>query len=182
MRRILRPVLVVLAIIFLIEAWLWDRLQPVVAAIVARIPLESVKRWLAETIHTLPPPLALLVFLVPVLILFPLKLLAVWLLAHGAFVSAAGVFIVGKLAGVGVTAFVFDAARDRLLQMGWFHALYDTVMAWRDYAHALIDPIRRRIEAQMRLLLPAQSRRAIGLWKRVRRLRRRMHADEAMRG
>ena len=43
MRRVLRPVLVFLAIIFLIEAWLWDRLEPVVARIVAIIPLTRLK-------------------------------------------------------------------------------------------------------------------------------------------
>jgi hypothetical protein len=179
----LRPVLVVLAIIFLIEAWLWDRLEPVVAWVVARIPLARFKRWLSAAISGLPPSLTLLVFLIPPIALFPLKLLALWLIARGALASAAGVFLLGKLAGVGITAFVFDATRDKLLMMPWFRYVYDHVMAWRDWAHALVDPIKRRIKLRMRLLLPAQSRRAFGLWKRIRRIRRRMHLppDEPLR-
>jgi hypothetical protein len=43
MRRVLRPALVCIAIVFLIEAWLWDRLEPVVAAIVEVIPLKRLK-------------------------------------------------------------------------------------------------------------------------------------------
>ena len=48
MRRVLRPALVCIAIVFLIEAWLWDRLEPVVAAIVEVIPLKRLKEVLAR--------------------------------------------------------------------------------------------------------------------------------------
>ena len=37
MRRLLQPFWVLLAVIFLIEAWLWDHLEPIVARIVALI-------------------------------------------------------------------------------------------------------------------------------------------------
>lgn len=39
LRRLAQPFWVLLAIIFLIEAWLWDHLEPVVEKIVAWIPL-----------------------------------------------------------------------------------------------------------------------------------------------
>ena len=39
LRRLLQPLWVLLAIIFLIEAWLWDHLEPIVARVVAAIPL-----------------------------------------------------------------------------------------------------------------------------------------------
>ena len=84
MRRLTRPLLVLLAIVFLIEAWLWRHLQPIVAWIVARIPLRAVKAWLAGTIRKLPPAATLVVFVVPVVLLFPLKLLGLWLLAQQA--------------------------------------------------------------------------------------------------
>ena len=51
MRRLLQPVWVLLAIIFLIEAWLWDHLEPVVAWFVALIPLRVFKHWLAERVE-----------------------------------------------------------------------------------------------------------------------------------
>ncbi len=31
MRKLMRPILILLAIIFPIEAWLWDKLEPIVA-------------------------------------------------------------------------------------------------------------------------------------------------------
>ena len=82
LRRLLQPVWVLLAVIFLIEAWLWDHLEPIVARVVARIPLRAFKQWLAERVDTLSPAMTLIVFIVPVIPLFPLKLVGLWLLAH----------------------------------------------------------------------------------------------------
>ena len=82
MRRLLQPFWVLLAVIFLIEAWLWDHLEPIVERIVARIPFRAFKQWLAERIDTLSPAMTLIVFAVPVIPLFPLKLVGLWLLAH----------------------------------------------------------------------------------------------------
>lgn len=82
MRRLFKPLWVLLAVIFLIEAWLWDHLEPVVERVVARISLRAFKHWLAEKIAALSPALTLIVFVVPAILLFPLKLLALWLLTH----------------------------------------------------------------------------------------------------
>ena len=48
LRRLLQPFWVLLAIIFLIEAWLWDHLEPIVARVVALIPLRAFKQWLSD--------------------------------------------------------------------------------------------------------------------------------------
>ena len=74
MRRLLQPLWILLAIIFLIEAWLWDHLEPLVARAVASIPLRAFKQWLAGRVDTLSPPMTLIVFVVPIISLFPLKL------------------------------------------------------------------------------------------------------------
>ena len=145
MRRLLQPVWVLLAVIFLIEAWLWDHLEPVVARVVALIPLRAFKAWLAERVDTLSPAMTLIVFLVPVIPLFPLKLIGLWLLTHEYWVAAFFTIVIGKFVGVGVTAFIFDVTRTKLLQMQWFKKLYEFVMALRARATALVEPIKVRI-------------------------------------
>jgi hypothetical protein len=150
MRRLLQPLLVLLAVIFLIEAWLWDHLEPVVAWFVARIPLRAFKEWLAERVDTLSPAMTLIVFIVPVIPLFPLKLVGLWLLAHEYWISAILTIIFAKFLGVGVAAFIFDVTRDKLLEMDWFERLYEFVMELRARAHALVDPIKLRIKAALR--------------------------------
>ena len=146
LRRLLQPVWVLLAIIFLIEAWLWDHLEPIVARVVAVIPLAEFKQWLADRVDALSPATTLVVFAVPIIPLFPLKLVGIWLLAHEYWMSAVFTLLFAKLVGVGVTAFVFDVTRDKLLEMAWFEKLYEYVLMLRAKAAELVDPIKQRIK------------------------------------
>ena len=146
LRRLLQPVWVLLAIIFLIEAWLWDHLEPIVARVVAAIPLAQFKQWLTERVDALSPAMTLIVFVVPIIPLFPLKLVGLWLLANRYWFSAAFMILFAKLLGVGVTAFIFDVTRDKLLEMAWFEKLYEYVLMLRAKAAELVDPIKQRIK------------------------------------
>jgi hypothetical protein len=150
MRRLLQPVWVLLAIIFLIEAWLWDHLEPIVAWFVALIPLRTFKQWLADRVDTLSPAMTLIVFIVPVIPLFPLKLVGLWLLTHEYWLSAAFTILFAKFVGVGVAAFIFDVTRDKLLEMQWFETLYEFVIGLRSKARALVAPIKQRIREVLR--------------------------------
>ena len=55
--------------------------------------------------------MTLIVFAVPVIPLFPLKLVGLWLLANEYWLSAVVVIVFAKFVGVGVTAFIFDVTR-----------------------------------------------------------------------
>src|SRR5580692_4313443 len=145
LRRLLQPIWVLLAVIFLIEAWLWDHLEPIVAWVVAKLPLRAFKHWLAERVDTLSPAMTLVVFIVPVIPLFPLKLVGFWLLTHEYWMSAIATILFAKLLGVGVAAFVFDVTRPKLLEMSWFEKLYDFIIALRAKAKELVDPVKARI-------------------------------------
>jgi hypothetical protein len=169
MRRLLQPLWVLLAVIFLIEAWLWDHLEPVVAWVVALIPLRAFKQWLAERVDTLSPAMTLIVFIVPIIPLFPLKLAGLWLLTHEYWLSAILTILFAKFLGVGVTAFIFDVTRPKLLEMGWFEKLYDFIIALRAKANALVDPIRLRIRQAARGSRDGWSARSLRLIQRFRK-------------
>lgn len=55
MRRLLRPFLILLALVFLFEAWLWDHLAPIVRSVVARIPWAAFRAQVAAAIQRLLP-------------------------------------------------------------------------------------------------------------------------------
>jgi hypothetical protein len=169
MRRLLQPLWVLLAIIFLIEAWLWDHLEPVVERVVERIPLRAFKHWLAEQIDALSPAMTLIVFIVPVIPLFPLKLFGLWLLTHEYWLSAITTIVAAKFLGVGVTAFIFDVTRPKLLEMEWFEKLYEFVLMLRAKAAALVDPIKRRIREMLRGDGEGWSARTLRLIQRFRK-------------
>ena len=169
MRRITRPFLILLAIVFLIEAWLWRHLEPIVERVVAWLPLRAIKARLAGMIRKLPPAATLVVFVVPVAALSPLKVLGLWLLGHKYWIAATGVLVFAKLVGLAVTAFVFEVTRPKLLQLRWFRWLYEHVLVWLDCAHRLVAPIRQRIRRLLRILRGKQTGRALRLLWRIRR-------------
>ncbi len=175
MRKILRPVLVFLAIIFLIEAWLWDKLEPIVARIVSVIPWVRLKAAFARLAQDLPPSGTLLLFLVPQTILIPVKIVEIWFFMNGQWVEGLAALLFAKLFFVGTTAFVFDVTRDKLMQLDWFRGLYDYIVWLRMQASALVAPIKRRIRRRLRILMPGKSGRAFRLMMKIRR---RMHLAE----
>ena len=169
LRRLLQPVWVLLAIIFLIEAWLWDHLEPIVARIVALIPLRAFKQWLSERVDALSPAMTLIVFAVPVIPLFPLKLVGLWLLAHEYWLAAGIVIVLGKFVGVGVTAFIFDVTRAKLLEMAWFRKIYHFILVLRARAAALVNPVKQRIREILRGDGNGWSSRTLRLIQRFRK-------------
>jgi len=169
LRRLLQPVWVLLAIIFLIEAWLWDQCEPIVARIVAFIPLARFKQWLSDRVDALSPAMTLIVFAVPIIPLFPLKLVGLWLLTHEYWTSAVFTILFAKMLGVGVTAFVFDVTRDKLLEMAWFERLYDLVLKLRGKAAEIVAPIKQRIKDIIRGNGEGWSSRTLRLIQRFRK-------------
>jgi len=171
MRRLLRPLWIVLALIFLLEAWLWDRVEPIISRVVALIPLPTLKRWLAAQIDHLSPGATLIVFAAPFVLLFPLSLAEAWLVGHKYFVTATVLIVLQKILGVGIIAFVFDLTRDKLLRMDWFRRLYEIVLDLRHRATALVAPFKDAIRQWVARL---RGRASLGF---VQRLRRRMQAS-----
>jgi hypothetical protein len=176
MRRLLRPLLILLALVFLFEAWLWEHLAPIVAWIVARIPLRELKARIATAIESLPPTATLVVFIVPVLLLLPLKFLGLWMLAHGYWLGALAVLALAKVISLGVTAFIFDLTRPKLLQLAWFARFYERVLVWLAWAHALVDPIKARIKRTFHIFAPKRAGRTMRLLMRIRRRMQGSHA------
>ena len=175
MRRINRFLLILLALILLLEAWLWERLSPLVAWVVARLPLRTLKEKVAAAISALPPAATLVVFVIPFIVLVPLKFLEFWLLGHRRWFAAILVLVLAKLLAVGVTAFIFDLTRPKLLQLAWFRWLYEHVLAWLAWAHALVDPVKLRIRRLLAIFAPQRAGRAMKLfWRIRRRMRTRM--------
>src|SRR3954464_11291973 len=180
MRRLLKPLWILLAIFFLVEVWLWDHLRPIIAWAVNLVAWDRLKLRLAVLIEELPPWAVLIVFVVPFIVLLPLKFLEVYFLVHRQWLGAIVVLVLAKLLGLGVTAFIFDVTPPKLLQMVWFRWAYGLVLYWLGRAHALIDPIKLRIRRAMRryvwLFRPGLPNRFL---RRLARIRRRVPTQPA---
>ena len=176
-RRLLQPLWVLLAILFLIEAWFWDHVEPVIARIVAWIPLRELKATLSRWIEHLSPAMTLPVFLVPVAPLYPLKLVALAMIAQGQLMAGILMFAFLQVIGLGIVAFIFDLTKPKLLQLAWFAAVYRFTIELRAKAHAIVAPVMAQIKARMAELLKGDGDGfGARMLRRIGALRRRMRA------
>ena len=121
------PFVVIAAIIVLLEDYLWDDLARLMAYI-GRLP---VLRQLERIIANLPPYAALAVFVVPSLLLIPVKLSALWLISHGQ--HALGLFTVvgAKIIGTALVARIYTLTQGSLLKILWFATLHAKFTAFK---------------------------------------------------
>lgn len=179
LRRLSRPFWLLLAAVFLVEAWLWDRLTEIGRWLRARIPFEAFKAWAAARIERLPAWAALLLFVIPVILVQPIKLASLWLIYRGHVVLGGLGFLGIKIVGFGAIAFLFDLTREKLLSIRWFAWAYAHVIWLRGIAAAFVAPYKlaigqaaSRLKARALALLGAAS----GQPSRLARLRARMRA------
>ncbi|MBL8189904.1 MAG: hypothetical protein JNK38_17955 [Acidobacteria bacterium] len=137
------PFVLIAAVFVLLEDWLWDDLQRLAAAI-GRLPIF---RQFESFIVGLPPYGALAMFATPSLLLFPVKLAALWFIAHGQPVFGFLIAVAAKVAGTALIARIYQLTEAKLLLIGWFAGLhtrfvafkarvYTTIKATRIYRHA----------------------------------------------
>lgn len=138
-RAILRTLLeILLALVIIFEEWGW---RPLAAGLAALARLEPVAR-VERAVAGLPPYPALVVFLLPSVLVLPLKLLSLWLIGAGHVLWAGLLFAFAKVAGTALVARIFQLTQPTLMQLGWFARLYGIVVPWKDALVARVKTTR----------------------------------------
>jgi hypothetical protein len=115
--RLVRGLLLTLAaVVLFVEEWGWRPLSawaarlakwPPIARLEARI-VRVQSRW------------ALVLFLVPAVLLFPVKLLALWLIHKGSTLLGVSVIVAAKVLGTALVGRLFVLTEPQLMQIAWF--------------------------------------------------------------
>jgi len=151
-RLLAAPFVLIAAIIILVEDWLWDDLQRLAAAI-GRLPLfHQIELFIAG----LPPYAALAMFGAPALLLVPVKLAALYFIAHGQATLGVITVIAAKVVGTALVARIYTLTQPNLLRIGWFARLHERYVAFKT---RIYDAIK-----------------STGVYKAAHRLRLRMRA------
>jgi len=157
--RVLSPLVAILAFIyFLVDALFLP-------------PLRLLGRWLGgfklfarlgDWVRTLGPYQTLALFLVPLIILEPVKPVAAYLAARGHYMRSMAVLVIGEILKVTIVERLFHVGRPKLLMIPAFARAYNYVMAWYAWFEALPpwQAVRRQIQA-----IKAQARAA---WQRLK--------------
>lgn len=151
--RFIRAFWLSVAVLFLAESWMWDHMKEWLRALGQKLGFSQLEAQLRDFISSLSPPLALAVFAVPALSVLPVKILALEMIAHGHFFWGLIVILAAKTLALGVTAFLFDPCRDKLMLFAWFVRFYEFLLRVRQWAHARVEPIHRRLRAVRRMFL-----------------------------
>lgn len=159
LKKLLRSLLLApVALVLLFEEWGWEPLAACFAALGRLRWWGQLERWIAR----LPPWGALLVFGLPVLVLIPVKLLAIYLFGRGHFVLGLGLIIAAKLVGTALAARLFQLTHPTLMQLGWFARLYTPWKRWKD--KLLVKVRGSRLWGQVRWLKAHAKRWGVRGW------------------
>jgi hypothetical protein len=160
-KYIKRPLYAALALLLLLEEWLWDTLKRLVAQATTWLSRWSVWRAFEAWLTRLSPRTALFALLVPWLLLLPVKLLIVALLGKGRVVAGFSLAILTKLIGTAFVTRIFTLTKPALMQVAWFARLYERVTAWLTRAHAWVNGLPAVAQARARWREWKQSRHTI---------------------
>jgi hypothetical protein len=147
-KRLPRPAMLVLATLFLVEAWVWDGFVWLARRLVSFIPWTAFKARVAAFLDVLPAPVVLVVYIVPFIVVEPLKFITLWIAATGHVIVGLVGFVVVQFLGVGLLAVVFDLTREKLLSMAWFAWVYEKVMIFHHFADELIAPYKAAVKRE----------------------------------
>ncbi len=123
-----RALEVALALVIIFEEWGWKPLSEALAQLARLRPIAA----LEGLVMRLPPYPALAVFALPTVLLFPLKLVALWLIAKGQIVAATVLFAGAKVAGTALLARIFQLTQPALMRLWWFAWTYSVFVPWKE--------------------------------------------------
>lgn len=115
-RALCGVLLALAALVLFLEEWGWRPLTAWAARLATWPPFAR----LEQRIVALPPAGALALFLVPAVALFPLKLVALWLIHLGHATLGVLVIVAAKLAGTALVGRLFILTEPQLVTFAWF--------------------------------------------------------------
>jgi hypothetical protein len=149
-----------IALVILFEEWGWEPLQRALGWI-ARLPPLA---WLERRIAAMPPYAALAVFLLPTLMLLPVKLSALWLIGIGHAGLGLAVIVLAKLVGTALLARLFKLTQPALMQLAWFAHWYGRWTVWKE---ALLSQVRASWAWRVGRVLKRRLQHRVARWRGV---------------
>lgn len=133
------PLLALAAVILFIEEWGWRPLTAWAARIARWPPISR----LETLIRHASPRWALVFFLAPAVLLFPIKLIALWLIHLGQTTLGVVVILAAKLLGTAFVGRLFILTEPQLMKFAWFAR----ALAWWRITKARVREACRRSAA-----------------------------------
>jgi hypothetical protein len=133
LKRILKPlVFVVAAVYFLVDAVVLTLARPIARWLAGHWVFDRLRAWIVS----LRPYPTLALFMVPVLVLEPVKPVAAYLTATGHIAGGVTALLVGELLKLVLIERLFCISRDKLMSIAAFAWCYDRLRQAREWVES----------------------------------------------
>jgi hypothetical protein len=176
-RCITHALLFIAAVVLLVEEWLWDRSNDAFAHLGTLPLVRRVEAWCRAR----PRGQALALFLVPVAVVYPCKMLAVLAVGMGYVTGGVAAFLLAKVVATALFARVYRLTEPSIMQYASLRRGRDRFLRARRFIHCWLN--RQPFYRQARYRVRTQSMRVARRYRAVYRLqnqRRRAGARNAM--
>jgi hypothetical protein len=147
-RRPSRLAALPLALLFLLETWVWRKLVALARYVAALLPWERFRDAARRAMNRLPAIFSVALFGAPLIVSEFGAFASVVMMATGHVVVGMGLYVAMKIFGLLLVPVIFEITRERLLALPWFAYLYVRFEALHALAHRFVAPYR---EAALRL-------------------------------
>jgi hypothetical protein len=134
----------------------------VLAAAIARWPPLAV---LERQIRSAPPRVALALFLVPAILLVPVKLGALWLIQEGRATLGISLIVAAKVIGTAFVGRLFILVETQLMTFPWF---VRCMMWWRATRERIMAALRRSVVWRSGRALRRMARRWLARFRTLK--------------
>src|SRR5215475_2696993 len=132
--RVLSPVAAAAAVLyFLIDAVFLSAVRTVIRPLARALSRIRIFNALAAWLASLGPYPTLVLFLVPVIILEPVKPVGAYLIATSHLVSGVSLIAIGELLKIVIVERLFHFSRDKLMSIPAFARVYNWAESWLEY-------------------------------------------------
>jgi hypothetical protein len=153
MKRVLSPVAAVAAVLyFLIDVVFLSLVRPITQALAKLGIFNSLAAWLGS----LGPYPTLAIFLLPVIVLEPVKPVGAYLIATGHGIYGVSLIAIGEVLKIAIVERLFHFSRDKLISIPAFAWVYGWIALWLAYLHA--QPVWQATLRQLALIKSAARR------------------------
>ena len=134
LKTIFKPLVIAVAVVyFVIDALTLSVLKPLLRKIANLRFFAFIARWIAS----ISPYATLALFLIPLILLEPVKPLSAYLVASGQFKLGMFVLVVGEILKITIVERIFHIGREKLLTIKAFALVYNFVWGWLSWMQAL---------------------------------------------
>ena len=114
-----------LAIAFLFETWVWDKLVAFARFVAALLPWAEFRDASRRVVNRLPAVFAVLLFGIPLAVAEGGAFISVVMMATGHVTMGMALYVLMKIFGLVLVPVIFEITREKLLALRWFAWAYE---------------------------------------------------------